>query len=570
MREAPPWNEGLVAFALALIDPAGLGGVCLRSRAGHWRDAWIDAALAMLPERAPRGRCPAAVETGRLLGGLDTAATLASGRPVIETGLLASASGGVLVMAMAERLPRRTAAIVADCMDRGAAQTERDGVSAILPTRFAVLALDEGIDDEATPAILASRLAFRVELEPGEPQGLHAPKTGDILAARTRLQTTTLSEELAAGLAELSVMVAPGSMRVALFLARAAIASAALRGVGAVEAEDAARAARLVLGPVAIAETAEERQRPDVDQNEEEAADKETAADLSAADVILAAAAATLPPGLLDQENRSASRRRASSSGRSNETVASARGARVGISAKRPRPDSRVDLLSTLRTAAPWQRIRAGSADEPLLPLRVRSGDLRYVRRRERTGMTAIFAVDASGSAAAARLAETKGAIELLLAECYVRRDEVALIAFRGTGAEMILAPTRSLVRAKRTLAGLPGGGPTPLAHGIAAATALSAKLERKGRRALTVFLTDGRANVALDGAHGRDRATADAATAARGFRAEGLRALVIDTAQRPQAPLARLAGELGADYLALPYGGAERISTELAARLRT
>ncbi len=570
MGEAPAWNEGLVAFALALIDPAGLGGVRLRSRAGPWRDEWTEAALRMLPERAPRARCPAAVETGRLLGGLDTAATLATGRPVIETGLLASATGGVLVMAMAERLPRRTAAIVADCMDRGAVQTERDGVSAILPTRFAILALDEGIDDEATPAILASRLAFEVELEPGDHRGFEGPKTAEILAARSRLGTTALPTDLATALAELSVLVAPQSMRVPIYLARAAIASAALRGAEAAEPQDAARAAALVLGQMAVAEAAEERRRPEVDQAEEAGATQEEAPDLSAADVILAAAAATLPPGLLDRENRSASRRRASSSGRSNETVASARGARVGISAKRPRPDSRVDLLSTLRTAAPWQRIRAGNADEPLLPLRVRSSDLRYVRRRERTGMTAIFAVDASGSAAAARLAETKGAIELLLAECYVRRDEVALIAFRGSGAEMILAPTRSLVRAKRTLAGLPGGGPTPLAHGIAAATALSAKLERKGRRALTVFLTDGRANVGLDGAHGRERAAADAATAARGFRAENLRALVIDTAQRPQAPLARLAGELGADYVALPRGGAERISTELATRLRT
>ena len=150
-----------------------------------------------------------------------------------------------------------------------------------------------------------------------------------------------------------------------------------------------------------------------------------------------------------------------------------------------------------------------------------------------------------------------------------MRRDEVALIAFRRGEAELMLEPTRSLVRAKRSLAGMPGGGPTPLAHGVAAATRLAASLDRRGRRTMAVFLTDGRGNVALDGGHGRERAMSDAVAAARRFRALGLRGVVIDTGMRAQPALESLAGELGADYVALPRGGAQRISAELAARLR-
>ena len=65
--------------------------------------------------------------------------------------------------------------------------------------------------------------------------------------------------------------------------------------------------------------------------------------------------------------------------------------------------------------------------------------------------------------------------MELLLAQAYARRDHVALMAFRGTEAELLLPPTRSLVQTKRGCAGLPGGGGTPLAAALklAAETAL-------------------------------------------------------------------------------------------------
>ena len=102
--------------------------------------------------------------------------------------------------------------------------------------------------------------------------------------------------------------------------------------------------------------------------------------------------------------------------------------------------------------------------------LELRADDIRLKQAQERSDRLLIFTVDASGSSALARLAEAKGAVELLLAQAYARRDHVALVAFRGAGAEVLLPPTRSLVQTKRRLAGLPGGGGTPLASGLAAA----------------------------------------------------------------------------------------------------
>ena len=173
--------------------------------------------------------------------------------------------------------------------------------------------------------------------------------------------------------------------------------------------------------------------------------------------------------------------------------------------------------------------------------------------------------VDASGSAAVARLAEAKGAVELLLAECYVRRDRVALLSMRGAGAEVLLPPTSSLARAKRSLAGMPGGGGTPLAAGFVAAMVLADGVRRGGQTPVGVFMTDGRPNVALDGAHGRAVAEADAMTVARAWRASGHAALLVDMAVRPH-PFARgLAEAAGARYLALPSAGS--VALEAAVR---
>ena len=179
---------------------------------------------------------------------------------------------------------------------------------------------------------------------------------------------------------------------------------------------------------------------------------------------------------------------------------------------------------------------------------------------------TTLFVVDASGSSALNRLAEAKGAVELLLADCYVRRDRVAVIAFRGKGADLLLPPTRSLARAKRSLAGLPGGGGTPLAAAIDAARELADQISRHGETPIVVLLTDGRGNIARDGGTGRVRAGQDALAAARQMRLAGVAALLLDTSPQPQPSARLLAQEMGATYLPLPYAGAQLLSQAVRA----
>jgi magnesium chelatase subunit D len=227
--------------------------------------------------------------------------------------------------------------------------------------------------------------------------------------------------------------------------------------------------------------------------------------------------------------------------------------------------------VETLRAAAPWQRVRARdrAAESTGVDVRgvdVRGDDLRVQRRMRRVGTTTLFVVDASGSAALGRLAEAKGAVELLLAESYVRRDRVAVIAFRGPRAELLLPPTRALTRARRALAGLPAGGGTPLASGLTAACACVDQVRRDGGRAAVVLLTDGRANVALDGTPGRARARVDAHAAARALGARGALVVMVDTSPRGDPEARALAAALDARYVALPVVTARALHARVRA----
>lgn len=566
--EAAALAASACAASLLLIDPAGLGGIRLHGPADPARDAFLAAMRTSLPPSRPWLRVPASITLDRLVGGLDLTATLAAGRMVAERGVLASAHGGMVVLASAERLPAMAIGPLVYAMDERRVVVERDGIHADVPAAFAVLALDESEGDEhGLDAAIADRLAFTLRLPRGwAAEGVPLPAAGELAHARERLAHVTMEDALLRTLLAAADAFGVASPRAVLFAARAARASAALDGATAVGEDDVRRAIELVLLPRATRLPApaeappppppppEASDRTDDDTRDQQQEDRELA------ERVIAAAAAALPPELLASLDGGRVRSARAGSGRSvARTKASQHGRTVGNEAGTPRGGRRLDLLATLRTAAPWQRIRAAEAgDAPAARgtrsrLRVRPGDLRVRRIAQRVGTTVLVAVDASGSSAVQRLGEAKGAVELLLAESYVRRDRVALISFRGTAAELVLPPTRSLARAKRALAGLPGGGGTPLASALAALAELGVKVLREGGRPLAVLLTDGRANVARDGSGGRPRAEEDAKQAARAFAGAGVPMLVVDTSPRPNAALQALARVADAEYLPLP-----------------
>jgi magnesium chelatase subunit D len=342
-----------------------------------------------------------------------------------------------------------------------------------------------------------------------------------------------------------------------------------LRGGGSIEAADIQLAARLVLVPRAtrMPQRAEPPEAP-LPQEPESQAEGETS-DRPLEDKIDAAALAMLPEKLLEAlAAQLEPRRMTRGAGNPGAASGAERGRPAGARPGRLTGRNRLSVLDTIRAAAPWQRLRrAGLApDRSQNRMLVRAEDFHIRRLKEQPRRIAIFAVDASGSSAVNRLAEAKGAILLLLADCYVQRDEVALIAFRGSTAELLLPPTHALARARRALAALPGGGPTPLAAGINAALALAIKERRAGKQPLLVILTDGGANIGQDGKPGRAAAGRDALAAAKACGSQNLPALVVDTAPRRQPFVAQLAGAMAARYVPLPYADAARLSRAVQA----
>ena len=593
-------GDAATIAALFAVDPVGLGGVAIRSPACENRDQWLALLKSLLPAQTPLRRVPLNINDTALLGGLDLGATLQAGKPIALKGLLSQADGGVLVLAMAERMSLSSAARFGSVLDTGMVALQRDGLDTTAKASLGLVALDEGAsDDEQMPAGLADRLAFRL-LMGAQVEDEEGPEwtPQEVLNARGRLSQVTIDDEAVQALCAAALALGIDSLRASVFAVRVARAAAALAGSNIVEEEHTGVAARLVLAPratrlppaappeneaqVTPAETEDsppepppEANPPDAENqdgsNSDEDQEEELALPENLAELVLEAAQAAIPSGLLASlKIGQLQRAKTPTSGSAGALQKNAlRGRPVGARKGEPRAGQRVNVLETLRAAAPWQKLRqrqqalSGGQQQRIV---VRKEDFHVTRFRQSGQTTTVFVVDASGSSALNRLAEAKGAVELLLADCYVRRDSVAVLAFRGQTAELILPPTRSLARAKRSLAGLPGGGGTPLAHAIDASMLLADQLRKKGETPIVVMLTDGKGNIARDGRPGRAQAATDALAAATEMRLRGFSTLLVDTSPQAQEAAKNLAKAMGAQYLALPYAGANSLNQAVRA----
>jgi magnesium chelatase subunit D len=587
------WSSALLAATCVAIAPSEMAGVRLCAFAGPVRDRWINfySNLAQNLQSVAVRKIPCSIESERLLGGIDIAATLAAGRPIKQSGVLTQARGGTLLISMAERLPAASAMQISQALDE---------------QLFAVIAIDEASPDDAQLATaLRDRLSIEIDLNDIAFNTL--PANDDLLASSVsrndaqevlrKFNTLSLSSEQLEAIYATSVALGINSIRAEISTAKLARMHAALFALDAVDPESLLFAVKWVLAPratqipsqvndnhvnddqEAAQKQPEKNESASPDNTANETSTDNTNSDTSdalsdaqvseLAEVVLKAAITSLPPNLLASLKLGAGKQKASAGTSGDVHKGATRGRGTGSFRQKPQSNSRIHLLHTLRAAIPWQTLRRNDAKENKRRVSIRKDDFRYQRIEQKTKSTIIFAIDASGSSALNRLAEAKGAIELLLAQCYVRRDQVAVIAFRGRLAPTILPPTRSLTRAKRSLSALPGGGGTPLAAALENSLQLALQVKKKGETPFVVMLTDGRANVGNTENCGRTQAQLDANNAAKAFVLNAVSAIVIDTSPQPH-PLAKaLAASMGAQYQPLPLADPNMITKVVTSAYR-
>lgn len=577
------WDDAQWALLALQVDPVRLGGVWLRAGHGPVRDRWLEQlqSVSCVVQKIPHN-----MDDDRLLGGMDLTASLQMGSLVSQAGVLSQLDGGIAILPMAERFPRYLLTMLLQIQEQG--QWYERCTSQLKKVRFGLLALDESDDDTSLPPALTDRLALWLDLRAVAYSDMHAVEplnAQELQEVRHRLQGMVASQDHIKSICQAAQALGVAGLRAPSWALYVASLHAALNHKLALDDEDLQAAVRLVLLARAtqIPSVAQSPDQPSDAPSEQQAdsppeppspsepSETQTQThdpapapqpDVAADDQLLEAVLAHLPQGLLDQLAAQCAKPKGTqtSSGQSGQARTDRlRGRPLTPRPGQPHAGARLHVLATLRAAVPKQRLRKTSVTGPRIALR--SEDFHVHRFEQRRASCLIFALDASGSAAYQRLAEAKGAVEILLQQSYARRDSVCVVAFRGAIAQTLLPPTRSLVRAKKALAGLPGGGGTPIALALQSATHIAMNLQRQGTTPTLVVLSDGRANVTLAGLGGRSQAQAQALQCAMQWRSLGFNALWIDTSAQPDTQAQNLAQNMGATYFPMPLVQAKRMA---------
>lgn len=516
-------DDAKLALLLAAVDPL-IGGVLLR---GHKGSAKTTLARGLAGLVGGFTDLPLGTTEDRLLGTLDVGAALAGDGMTFRPGLLAAADRGVLYVDEVNLLADHLVDVLLDVAVSGEQIVERDGISHRHPARFILVGSMNPEEGELRPQLVdrfglcvdvrsTTDLDDRVEAVRRRLGNDDAPLADDfveadrLLADRLRsCQPAAIGDEVLRAASRLALAVGAEGLRADLTLCRAAAACAGLDGRTNTTIADLGRVAPLVLAHRARRGPHD----PPVIPPEQLQAAIDDALDGDERDD-------TNDPGPPDDDRAGASPadRALPDFGVGRRTplppAPAVHGDRGRFVRAVPADDGRpVAALSSVRALATRRLHDPGAVAD--------RGDLRADIRVARARRLVVVCVDLSGSMGAPRRAAlATNTVIGLLDDAYQRRHRVALVTFRGDGADLVLAPTTSIDVARNRLHDLATGGATPLAAGLRRAlTLIDAQHDE---HPLLVVLTDGRATGGVDAL---DAAFGVAAT----IRQRGIETVVVD-----------------------------------------
>lgn len=575
-----------LALLLAAVDTS-IGGVLISGERGTAKSTAARGIAALLPESvagqaAPFVELPLGATEDRVVGSLDVGKALQEGSTELRQGLLARAHGGVLYVDEVNLLPDHLVDLLLDAAASGWLTVERDGVSARQAAEFMLIGTMNPEEGELRPQFLdrfglyvqvssvdvqeeriaALRERLRFDDDPAHTlaavQAAEDAQRAAIRVARERLKQLVIEDHHLATVAAMTVERQLAGIRGDLALIKAARALAAWEGAAQIGDEHIHRVV-----PFALAHRARRKKPGAAPRAPSAAVPPEPAPQAASPLAGLASAKVAESPSLRAAPATSPARIELASEAidtmQSGRRGAESFAARQIIGTSPFQSSGTLAVTETLRAAV----VRGVRASEAGLPLT--AADLRQHERRGPGSSHVLFLVDASGSMATQRrLDAAKGAALGLLTSSYQRRDEVALMVFRGEGTDLVLPFTRKVASVEEALREVPTGGRTPLA----AALRDAGQLLQTRQPSLLVLLTDGRANVAANGADPWQEALDHCAT----LRSQCAGALVIDCEPGPiLLGRARLLAErLGAECLALDAIDADGLSLRIHRRLET
>ena len=468
---------------------------------------------------------PIGATEDRVLGTLDIERAIKKGEKRFEPGILAKANRGILYLDEVNLVGDHLVDVLLDVAASGVNVVEREGIEVKHPSKFILVGTMNPEEGYLRPQLL-DRFGLAVEVE-----RILEPKTRrkvierrvqyendpvsfyekfreqeeelkkTVQSAIDLLPNVKMPDHLVDKISEICCEASVAGLRADIIIYKAAVALAALSQRETVNEDDLWEASDLAL--LHRRRTKEtQNKRPPTDQSNQADNKEETSKDDSTKPESDPSSDSS-DEKIVFQGGDPYQVRNISTPKQSDQRTASAGKRSVlegsgghGQYIRSSFPTGRISDVAfdaTFRAAAPFQSSRSGS-----LALKLEHQDIRTKVRDVRVGNLILFVLDSSGSMAAyRRMIAVKTAILSLLGDAYRMRDSVALVAFRGSGAQLLLSPTRSIAIAEEKLQKLPTGGLTPLAEGLDLSwRILKEEVGKESKNVpLLVLVTDGKAN---------------------------------------------------------------------------